>query len=94
MASVDPTDLATQTLALQTFIKNSKYVELIVDTVFTVIPSLLGFGAASIIGSSVMRTAKEMKGVGHYIGFFLRVGRFIPPKRPPGGGGGGGGGGG
>jgi hypothetical protein len=58
--AVSPEDLAAGTLALQTFIKNAKYVEMIVNTAFAVVPAVLGIGAAGLIGRAVVQTAMEV----------------------------------
>jgi len=47
-------------MALQTFVANAKYVEMIVDIAFAVVPTILGFGAAGLIGSTAIRTAKDV----------------------------------
>lgn len=64
--AIDPSDPAQQALALQMFIKNSKYVELIVDTAFVVIPALLGGGAATLIGRQAINVARE---ISHNFGY-------------------------
>jgi hypothetical protein len=67
-------------LALQTFAANAKYVEMIVDIAFAVVPTILGLGAAGLIGSSAIRTAKDVMnsisvlralgpGLGYLVGF-------------------------
>jgi hypothetical protein len=48
------------TIALQLFASNAKYVEMIVDIAFAVVPTILGLGAAGLIGSSAIRTAKDV----------------------------------
>jgi hypothetical protein len=58
--AVSPEDLAAGTLALQVFIKNVQYVEMIVNVAFGAIPSILGIGAAGLIGSGVINTAREV----------------------------------
>ena len=58
--AVSPEDLAAGALALQTFIKNAKYVEIIVNVAFGAIPTILGIGAAGLLGSGVINTAKEV----------------------------------
>jgi len=50
------------TIALQTFAANAKYVEMIVDIAFAVVPTILGLGAAGLIGNSAIRTAKDVMG--------------------------------
>jgi len=94
--AVSSQDLAAGTLALQVFIKNVQYVEMIVNVAFGAIPSILGIGAAGLIGSGVINTAREVM---HSISLFRVLDRlrFRFPKgddTPPGGGGGGGGSGG
>jgi len=65
-----------------------------VDIAFAVVPTLLGFGAAGLIGSSAIKTAKEVMNSISFLKLFERIEKFKPPKKsPPGGGGGGGGGG-
>jgi hypothetical protein len=59
--AVSPEDLAAGALALQTFIKNAKYVEMIVNIAFWVVPSVLGIGAAGLIGRAVVNTAHEVR---------------------------------
>jgi len=59
--AVSPEDLAAGTLALQAFVKNAKYVEIIVNVAFTTIPSILGIGAAGILGSGIINTAREVR---------------------------------
>jgi len=80
--AVSPEDLAAGTLALQTFIKNAKYVEIIVNVAFGAIPSILGIGAAGILGSGIINTAKEvrnsislLKTVGPMVGLGVMAGR-------------------
>ena len=58
--AVSPEDLAAGALALQTFIKNAKYVEIIVNAAFGAIPSILGIGAAALLGSGVINTARDV----------------------------------
>jgi len=90
--AVSSQDLAAGTLALQVFIKNVQYVEMIVNVAFGAIPSILGIGAAGLIGSGVINTAREVM---HSISL-LRVLdklRFRFPKGDGGGSGGGGSGG-
>jgi len=58
--AVSPEDLAAGTLALQTFIKNAKYVEIIVNVAFGAIPSILGIGAAGILGSGIINAARDV----------------------------------
>jgi len=59
--AVSPEDLATGALALQTFIKNAQYVEIIVNVAFGAIPSILGIGAAGLLGSGIINTAREIR---------------------------------
>jgi hypothetical protein len=59
--AVSPEDLAAGALALQTFIKNAKYVEMVVGVAFGVIPSILGLGAAGLLASGISNTAKEVR---------------------------------
>jgi len=58
--AVSPEDLAAGALALQTFIKNAKYVEIIVNVAFATIPTVLGLGAAGLLGSGIINTAKDV----------------------------------
>jgi len=53
--------LAAGALALQTFIKNAEYVEMVVGVAFGVIPSILGLGAAGLLASGISNTAKEVR---------------------------------
>jgi hypothetical protein len=59
--AVSPEDLAAGALALQTFVKNAKNVEIIVNVAFATIPTILGLGAAGLIGSGIINTAKEVR---------------------------------
>jgi hypothetical protein len=59
--AVSPEDLAAGALALQMFIKNAQYVEIIVNVAFGAIPSILGIGAAGLIGHGIINTAKEVR---------------------------------
>jgi hypothetical protein len=59
--AVSPEDLAAGALALQVFVKNAKYVEIIVDVAFATIPSILGIGAAGLLGSGIINTAREVR---------------------------------
>ncbi len=59
--AVSPEDLAAGALALQVFVKNAKNVEIIVNVAFAVIPTVLGLGAAGLLGSGIINTAKEVK---------------------------------
>jgi hypothetical protein len=72
--AVSPQDLAAGTLALQVFIKNSQYVEMIVHVAFGAIPSVLGIGAAGLIGSGVINTAREVM---HSISLLRTVGPMM-----------------
>jgi len=60
MFVMDPNELIQGTIALQQFAANAKYVEMIVDIAFAVVPTILGFGAAGLIGSAAIRTAKDV----------------------------------
>jgi len=53
-------DLVEGALALQNFTQNAKYVEMIVDLAFAVVPSVLGIGAAGLIGRAAVQTAREV----------------------------------
>ncbi len=59
--AVSPEDLAAGALALQVFVKNAKNVEIIVQVAFAVIPTVLGLGAAGLLGSGIINTAKEVR---------------------------------
>ena len=48
------------TIALQQFAANAKYVEMVVDIAFAVVPTILGFGAAGLIGSEAIKTARNV----------------------------------
>jgi hypothetical protein len=54
-------DIAAGTLALQVFVKNARNVEIIVGVAFAVIPTVLGLGAAGLLGSGIINTAKEIR---------------------------------
>jgi len=86
--AVSQEELAAGTLALQTFIKNAKYVEIIVNVAFGAIPSILGIGAAGILGSGIINTAKEVRNsisllrtVGPLVGLGVMAGRRLDPLR-------------
>jgi len=69
-------------------------VEMIVEIAFAVVPSVLGIGAAGLIGSSAIRTAKDVMNSISVLHVIARVERFRPSKGPdrtppPCGGGGG-----
>jgi hypothetical protein len=59
--AVSSEDLAAGALALQMFVKNAKYVEIIVGIAFGAIPTILGLGAAGLIGSGIINTARDVK---------------------------------
>jgi hypothetical protein len=59
--AVSPEDLAAGALALQVFVKNAQYVEIIVNVAFGAIPSILGIGAAGLLGHGIINTAKEVR---------------------------------
>jgi hypothetical protein len=59
--AVSPEDLAAGALALQMFIKNAQYVEIIVGVAFATIPTILGIGAAGLIGHGIINTAREVR---------------------------------
>lgn len=82
--AVSQEELAAGTLALQMFIKNAKYVEIIVNVAFATIPSILGIGAAGLLGSGIINTAKEvrnsislLKTVGPLVGLGVMAGRRL-----------------
>jgi len=86
--AVSPEDLAAGTLALQVFVKNAKYVEIIVNVAFGAIPSILGIGAAGLLGSGIINTAKEvrnsislLKTVGPMVGLGVMAGRGLNKGR-------------
>jgi hypothetical protein len=54
-------DIAAGALALQVFVKNARNVEIIVGVAFAVIPTVLGIGAAGLLGSGILNTAKEIR---------------------------------
>jgi hypothetical protein len=58
--AVSPEDLAAGALALQVFVKNAKNVEIIVNVAFATIPSILGIGAAGLLGSGIINTARDV----------------------------------
>ncbi len=58
--AVSPEDLAAGALALQVFVKNAKNVEIIVNVAFATIPTVLGLGAAGLLGSGIINTAKDV----------------------------------
>jgi hypothetical protein len=59
--AVSPEDLAAGALALQVFVKNAQYVEIITNVAFGAIPSILGIGAAGLLGHGIINTAKEVR---------------------------------
>jgi len=59
--AVSPEDLAAGAIALQVFVKNAQYVEIIVQVAFATIPTILGLGAAGLLGSGIINTAKEVR---------------------------------
>ena len=72
------------TIALQTFAANAKYVEMIVDIAFAVVPTILGLGAAGLIGNSAIKTAKDVMGsisVLQNLGPGLRAGMDLQKMR-------------
>ncbi len=87
---LDEVDFAVGAAALNAFVSKAKYAEMIVDIAFAVVPTILGFGAAGIIGSSAIKTAR---GVMDSISLLNLLGKLerirFPDRRPPGGGGGG-----
>ncbi len=58
--AVSPEDLAAGALALQVFVKNAKNVEIIVNVAFATIPTILGLGAAGLLGSGIINTARDV----------------------------------
>ncbi len=86
--AVSPEDLAAGALALQVFVKNAKNVEIIVNVAFATIPTVLGLGAAGLLGSGIINTAKNviksislLRTVGPLAGLGLEVGRRLDPLR-------------
>ncbi len=82
--AVSPEDLAAGALALQVFVKNAKNVEIIVGVAFATIPTVLGLGAAGLLGSGIINTAKEviksislLKTVGPLAGLGLAAGKGL-----------------
>jgi len=59
--AVSPEDLAAGALALQVFVKNAQYVEIITNVAFGAIPSILGIGAAGLLGHGIINTAREVR---------------------------------
>ena len=53
--------MAAGALALQVFVKNAQYVEIIVNVAFGAIPSILGIGAAGLLGHGIINTAREVR---------------------------------
>ncbi len=79
--AVSPEDLAAGALALQVFVKNAKNVEIIVNVAFATIPTVLGLGAAGLLGSGIINTARDvinsislLKTVGPMAGLGLEAG--------------------
>jgi hypothetical protein len=72
--AVSPEDLAAGALALQMFIKNAQYVEIITNVAFGAIPSILGIGAAGLIGHGIINTAREVR---NSIGLLRAAGPMI-----------------
>ncbi len=84
--AVSPEDLAAGALALQVFVKNAKNVEMIVNIAFTVVPTILGLGAAGLISSAVIQTAKEVVRSISLLGGFRKLrgtGRGGGGDKPP-----------
>ncbi len=82
--AVSPEDLAAGALALQVFVKNAKNVEIIVGVAFATIPTVLGLGAAGLLGSGIINTAKDvvksislLKTVGPLAGLGLAAGKGL-----------------
>ena len=82
--SVD--DFAAGAAALNVFVSNAKYVEMIVDIAFAVVPTILGFGAARVIGSEAIRTVNDVMGSISYLRLLEGIGRLRLPDRRGGGG--------
>ncbi|NAZ06797.1 MAG: hypothetical protein GU344_02390 [Thermocrinis sp.] len=83
-------DFAAGAAALNVFVSNTKYVEMIVDIAFAVVPTILGFGAAKVIGSEAIRTVNDVMNSISFLKLLEGFGRLrLPPRRGPGGGGGG-----
>ncbi len=86
--AVSPEDLAAGALALQVFVKNAKNVEIIVNVAFATIPTILGLGAAGLLGSGIINTAKDvvksislLKTVGPLAGLGLEAGKGLNKGR-------------
>ncbi len=86
--AVSPEELAAGALALQVFVKNAKNVEIIVNVAFAVIPTVLGLGAAGLLGSGIINTAKDviksislLKTVGPMAGLGLAAGKGLNKGR-------------
>ncbi len=86
--AVSPEDLAAGALALQVFVKNAKNVEIIVNVAFAAIPTVLGLGAAGLLSSGLINTAKEvrnsislLKTVGPMAGLGLAAGKGLNKGR-------------
>ncbi len=86
--AVSPEDLAAGALALQVFVKNAKNVEIIVGVAFATIPTVLGLGAAGLLGSGIINTAKDvvksislLKTVGPLAGLGLAAGKGLNKGR-------------
>ncbi len=86
--AVSPEDLAAGALALQVFVKNAKNVEIIVNVAFATIPTVLGLGAAGLLGSGIINTAKDviksislLKTVGPLAGLGLAAGKGLNKGR-------------
>jgi len=62
-----------------------------VDIAFAVVPTILGLGAAGLIGSSAIRTAKDVMSSISLLQTLEKIKKFKPPKGGGGGGSGGGG---
>jgi hypothetical protein len=82
--------LAEGALALQVFIKNTEYAEMVVSIAFGVIPTILGLGAAGIIGSGLIGTAREIMNSISVLKLFRGFIELIPrrdnrgtPPNPP-----------
>ena len=83
-------DLAAGAAALNVFVSNARYVEIIVNVAFVVVPTILGSGAAALIGSEAIKTVRNVMDSIILVRYLERIDRLAPSKDRRGGGGGGG----
>jgi uncharacterized membrane protein len=74
-------DFAAGAAALNVFVSNAKYVEMIVDIAFAVVPTILGLGAARVIGSEAIRTVDDVMDSISFHKLLESIGRLRPPGR-------------